>query len=88
MTWDEEFESLFDLSIFNDVRIPVAKILSGDRLLQSFEEINAFFENYDREPKLDAPLNEKILARTLKSIIENPHKKTALLPYDRYNLLK
>lgn len=88
MTWDEEFESLFDLPIFEDVRIPSAKISMADRLLRSFEDINQFFDQYHAEPNIDSSLNEKLLARTLKSIRENPHKKAALLPFDIYNLLK
>ncbi|MCE5319514.1 MAG: hypothetical protein LLF93_00235 [Bacteroidales bacterium] len=88
MTWDEEFESLFDLPIFEDVRIPAAKISTADRLFRSFEEINQFFEQRHTEPNIESSLNEKLLARTLKSIRENSHKKAALLPFDIYNLLK
>ena len=39
MTWDEELESLFDLPMFEDVRLPAPKITADDRLEQSFMEI-------------------------------------------------
>ena len=88
MTWDEELESLFDLPMFEDVRLPAPKITADDWLEQSFMEIVAFYEVHNREPQLTASINEKLLARTLKSIRENPHKKKALIELDRLDLLK
>ena len=79
MTWDEELESLFDLPMFEDVRLPAPKITADGRLEQSFMEIVAFYEVHNREPQLTASINEKLLARTLKSIRENPQKKKALI---------
>ena len=32
MTWDEELESLFDLPMFEDVRLPAPKITADGRL--------------------------------------------------------
>jgi len=43
---------------------------------------------HNREPQLTASINEKLLARTLKSIRENPQKKKALIELDRFDLLK
>ena len=88
MTWDEEVESLFDLPMFEDVRLPAPKITADGRLEQSFMEIEAFYEVHNREPQLTASINEKLLARTLKSIRENPQKKKALIELDRFDLLK
>ena len=34
MTWDEELESLFDLPMFEDVRLPAPKITADERLEQ------------------------------------------------------
>lgn len=88
MTWDEEFESLLDLPMFDDVQLPTPKVTADDRLTQSFLDIVTFYEVNNREPELSASINEKLLARTLKSIRENPLKRRALIGLDRYDLLK
>jgi hypothetical protein len=87
MNCDDEFRALFDLPMFDNVRPPVPKATSTDRLTQSFEEVNAFYEANNREPSLDGPFDEKVLARTLKSIRDKSSKCKALNSYDRFNLL-
>lgn len=59
-----------------------------DRLLVSFEEINAFIEKNGFEPKKSTNMSERNLFSRLEGIRQNLEKIEALKPYDRYNLLK
>lgn len=63
-------------------------ITADDRLVASFEEINSFFETYNREPQRTTDRNERGLFSRLKGIKENPTKIVALKQYDRFNLLE
>ncbi len=57
-----------------------------DRLIESFNEINSFFEKNNREPEATSVTEFKLLSR-LKAL-RNDSKKTEILkPYDTYNLL-
>jgi len=58
------------------------------RLINSFEEINNFYEEYDREPLLGGAINEFMLASRLQGIKDDPKKVKELLPFDFYDLLK
>ena len=58
-----------------------------DRLRVSFEEINSFFEIYNKEPQKTTDMKERGLFSRLKGIKENPTKIEALKQYDRFNLL-
>jgi len=62
-------------------------ISSDDRLLASFEEINAFFEAQGKKPEESREINERSLFSRLKGLREHPEKLAALKPYDRHNLL-
>lgn len=44
------------------------------RLINSFEEINNFYEEYDREPLLGGAINEFMLASRLQGIKDDPKK--------------
>lgn len=57
-----------------------------DRLLESFEEINSFFEKNKREPSTSSIAEYSLLAR-LKEFRNNENKKRILKPFDRFNLL-
>lgn len=57
-----------------------------DRLLESFEEINIFFEKNKREPQTTNVTEFKLLSR-LKTFRNDEKKKGLLKPYDRFNLL-
>ncbi|WP_436490334.1 GIY-YIG nuclease family protein [Chitinophaga sp. ARDCPP14] len=59
-----------------------------ERLINSFLEINSFFEKYGREPQQGNGVQEHQLFTRLKSIRENSAKKQILLNYDRFELLK
>lgn len=59
---------------------------ADQRLVDSFEEINAFVDKHDREPNTSSMSEYGLLAR-LKNIRENEQHKIALKPFDRHNLL-
>lgn len=82
--------------IFNDdefglleSKAKVSNIKSEDeRLIDSFQEINAFFEKNKREPKADVfVISERSLGVVLKELRKNNKKSQVLKPYDTYNLL-
>ena len=61
---------------------------SDERLAASFDEINDFIENNEREPKPDPTnISEYKLYSTLKGLRENEEKMMALEPQDKYGLL-
>ncbi len=57
-----------------------------DRLIDSFEEINAFVDKNGREPNTSSMSEYGLLAR-LKTIRQNERQKIILKPFDRHNLL-
>lgn len=57
-----------------------------DRLIQSFEEINSFYEKNKREPE-NGSMSEYNLSARLKGFRNDEAKKKVLKPYDRYDLL-
>lgn len=82
--------------IFNDddpfgllvVKAPSASFRTKDeRLVNTFEEINAFVEKNGRPPLLNGGIQEHGLAARLAGFIESADKREQLLPYDKFNLL-
>jgi len=59
-----------------------------ERLVASFNEINAFFEKHKREPQAGGDVHEHMLYSRLKGLRENDAKKQLLMPYDQHGLLK
>ena len=57
-----------------------------DRLVDSFEEINAFYDKNKREPNKSSMSEYGLLAK-LKNFRENETQKKVLKPFDRHNLL-
>jgi hypothetical protein len=57
-----------------------------DRLIDSLEEINAFFDKNKREPNTSS-MSEYGLMAKLKNFRENEAQKKILKPFDRHNLL-
>lgn len=57
-----------------------------DRLVDSFEELNVFFEKKNREPARTS-MSEYALFARLKEWRSNSAKRSLLKPFDRYNLL-
>jgi hypothetical protein len=60
---------------------------STPRDVSSFEEINAFTDEYGRPPSPEGDLKEKLLARRLASYQNNFELNSALITYDRHGLL-
>ncbi|TAF45797.1 MAG: GIY-YIG nuclease family protein [Sphingobacteriales bacterium] len=58
----------------------------NDRLIDSFEEINAFYDKNKREPNKSS-MSEYGLMAKLKNFRENEARKKVLKPFDRHNLL-
>ena len=57
-----------------------------ERLIESFQEINAFFEKNSREPEATNVTEFKLLSR-LKALRKDAKKVEILNPYDIFNLL-
>lgn len=57
-----------------------------DRLIDSFQEINSFFENNNREPS-SSSMSEYGLMSRLKSFRANEKHKIIIKPFDKFNLL-
>lgn len=57
-----------------------------DRLIDSFMEINTFFEKNNREPSTSSMAEYGLLSK-LKGIRENEKHKIILKPFDKFNLL-
>ncbi|MDO5637548.1 MAG: GIY-YIG nuclease family protein [Myroides sp.] len=57
-----------------------------DRLIESFEEINLFFEKNNREPSTTS-MAEYTLSARLKGFRANERNKSILKAFDRFNLL-
>lgn len=90
---NSKFDSIFSddpLGLLN-VQIDETKqerTTADKRLIDSFEEINQFYEENGREPKIGSDIGEFMLASRLQGIRNNPGKVKILLPFDFYNLLK
>lgn len=70
-----------------DVKPKVSAVKTEeDRLIDSFQEINAFFDKNKREPST-ASMSEYGLMSRLKSIRANEKHKVILKPFDVHNLL-
>lgn len=58
----------------------------ADRLIDSFEEINTFYDKNGREPNASSMSEYGLLAK-LKNFRQDEEKKKIAKPFDRYNLL-
>ena len=58
-----------------------------ERLIASFQEINDFYEENNREPDLGGGIQEHQLYSRLKSLRDNPTKTEMLKSQDKYGLL-
>ncbi len=77
---DDEFGLLDSTAKASNVKT------ADQRLIDSFEEINAFVDKNGREPNTSSMSEYGLLAR-LKNIRENEQQKISLKPFDRHNLL-
>ena len=71
-----------------EVKAKNTVVTADDRLIASFEEINAFYEKYSKEPQRTTDMNERGLFSRLKGIKDNQTKIESLKQYDRFNLLE
>lgn len=62
-------------------------ITADDRLRATFEEINDFYQKYNKEPEKTSDMEERRLFSRLEGIKNNSDKSDALKKYDRFNLL-
>lgn len=90
---NNKFESIFsdDPLGLLDVQVNAEKkerSTAEIRLIEGFEEINQFYEEKGREPKVGADIGEFMLASRLQGIRNNPSKVKTLLSFDFYDLLK
>lgn len=76
---------LLDIQLNEDKK---ERTTADKRLIESFEEINQFYEKSGREPKLGPDIGEFMLASRLQGMRNNPGKVKTLLPFDFHNLLK
>lgn len=76
------------LGLLADPKNKVKALNEDDRLIASFEEVNAFVEKNGCEPKKSTNMNERTLFSRLQGIRENQDKIAALKPYDRFDLLQ
>jgi hypothetical protein len=77
---DDEFNSIKSEKKISSVKS------EDDRLIDSFEEINAFYDKHDREPN-NSSMSEYSLMAKLKNFRLNEYQKKILKPFDRHNLL-
>lgn len=76
------------LGLLSEPKVRTKSLNEDDRLVGSFEEINAFIQNYGHEPQKSTNMTERTLFSRLQGIRENPEKIAALKPYDRFNILQ
>jgi hypothetical protein len=82
-------DDIFDDPEFNSIKMEnkVSSIKTDEnRLIDSFEEINAFFDKNQREPNKSTMSEYGLLAK-LKNLRENEAQKIILKQFDRHNLL-
>jgi len=82
-------DDIFDDDNFGllDLKPQTSNVKSeDDRLVDSFEEINAFIDKNKREPSTSSMSEYGLLAK-LKIFKENESQKKILKPFDRHNLL-
>ena len=60
----------------------------NERLVESFQEINEFFQLNNREPESGGDVHEHRLYSRLKGFRNSTEKKALLAEYDKYGLLK
>lgn len=85
-TLDEIFED-DEFGLLDDVKPKTSVVKSDeDRLIDSFQEINAFYEKNQREPSPSSMSEYGLLSR-LKSLRNNEKHKIICKPFDKFNLL-
>ena len=60
INWDEELEKIFNDPLLADVKVPIRKVSSSDRLIAGFQQILDFVEKNNRLPENCTESNERI----------------------------
>lgn len=84
-TLDDIFDD-DDFGLLNQKEKSANTKTDEDRLIDSFEEINAFYEKNKSEPSTGS-MSEYSLSARLRGFRSNDSKKKILKPFDRFNLL-
>jgi len=91
MDKQKKLEDIFKddpLGLLNVKPVPTPAQNENERLMASFQEINKFYEKYNREPEPGDNIQEHMLYSRLKSLRENESKSIVLDSQDKYDLLK
>ena len=86
LTIEDIFED-DDLGILESKSNKPAIKSEDQRLIESFEEINAFIDSNGTEPEQGGGITEMRLQLRLQGFRASDHKKIVLKPYDKHNLL-
>lgn len=70
-----------------DVKAKASVKSADERLIESFEEINAFVEAYGHPPEKSRDIQERRLFSRLQGVRSEPEKIEMLLDFDRFGLL-
>ena len=87
----KNFDDIFIDDFFKEVLVVEKKEhkISSDKDIEDFQEINKFFSENNRIPKVAKVLGkERSLGKRLEGILADKEKTKKLLSLDKYNLLK
>ncbi|MDM1378650.1 GIY-YIG nuclease family protein [Myroides marinus] len=83
------FEDIFADDVFNllEVKASTVAITADERLINSFQEINDFVREHNREPNKVNGFKERMLASRLEGVRTNIENQKKLSAFDEFNLL-
>ena len=87
----KNFDDIFIDDFFKEVLVVEKKEhkISSDKDIEDFQEINKFFSENNRIPKVAKVLGkERSLGKRFEGIVADKEKIKKLLPFDEYGLLK
>ena len=88
--FDKELKTILETDPLGllGVKAKTSSVISAEeRLLASFEEINAFMREHGHEPFSSRDISERKLYSRLKGLRESPEKAAALAEFDTFHLL-
>lgn len=83
----DQREALKKGATFEHTEAPAMDGAHRSRVIEGFEEINAFVDENNRAPAEDGDFRERTLATRLKSILADDAKRAELADVDRHGLL-
>lgn len=83
------FDDIFADDAFNllEVKPTTRRITEEERLIQSFQEVNDFVEEYGRVPERGNGFKERMLAARLDGLVQDSEKISVLSAFDTFGLL-